>query len=329
MDANDTAWDRGRLRGNGGSEVIFGFQHEDASVEVALLAKTMGRRALCVASGGETAFSLLAAGAPEVVAVDVNPAQLQLIESKKEAIRLGRLDWMDGNAQQLLRSASLPDSTAAFWQRRARVLRHGLCFSGIVERRTRFLGPLLRWFAKRPDGLRWRIGWLLLRFAVATSYSRRLRRTLPAGWTARLMTRIARSLRQPPHPPLVLAELGLGFGSDGLPLYHPDRAASVMENLGRLRLVRTDLFGFLKDRPDERWSLIALSNIADTMDATERDDLLDIAASRLEPGGIVVARSILHPSESIRRPDDLEPLPLPPESGPVCPAIFAGRKMPS
>jgi len=69
---SEIVWQKGRLLGSGDPGVIFGFQHEDSATEAALFPSPGSGRALCIASGGETAFSLLAAGAAEVVAVDVN-----------------------------------------------------------------------------------------------------------------------------------------------------------------------------------------------------------------------------------------------------------------
>jgi S-adenosylmethionine-diacylglycerol 3-amino-3-carboxypropyl transferase len=63
---------------------------EDAEVLRAALLPAPGRRMLSIASAGDNAFALLAAGA-EVVAADLSPAQLALVELKRAAIRrLGR-----------------------------------------------------------------------------------------------------------------------------------------------------------------------------------------------------------------------------------------------
>jgi S-adenosylmethionine-diacylglycerol 3-amino-3-carboxypropyl transferase len=59
---------------------------EDAEVLCAALAPAPGRRVLSIASAGDNAFALLAAGA-EVVAADLSPAQLALVELKRAAIR--------------------------------------------------------------------------------------------------------------------------------------------------------------------------------------------------------------------------------------------------
>src|SRR5215470_6439671 len=59
---------------------------EDADVLVAALRPAPGRRMLSIASAGDNAFALLAEGA-EVVAADLSPAQLALVDLKRAAIR--------------------------------------------------------------------------------------------------------------------------------------------------------------------------------------------------------------------------------------------------
>jgi S-adenosylmethionine-diacylglycerol 3-amino-3-carboxypropyl transferase len=59
---------------------------EDADVLCAALAPGPGKRLLSIASAGDNAFALIAAGA-EVVAADLSPAQLALVELKRAAVR--------------------------------------------------------------------------------------------------------------------------------------------------------------------------------------------------------------------------------------------------
>lgn len=321
-----TAWDHGSLlRAGRPPEVIFGFQHEDAAVETSCLARTTGARALCVASGGETAFALLGAGASEVVAIDVNPAQLRLIELKSEALRLRRGDYLVSDARALLESAKLSKETAAFWTKNCHTLRRGLCFTGTVERRTIALGPVLRWFSKRPEGARAKIGWRLLRIAINLGYARRFRRRLPGDWSQQLASRVSAHLLTRSNSPLWLAELGLGFGVGGLPLYSPDSIAEISDRMDHLFLVNTNISDFLQKDADKRWDLIALSNLGDTMDGREREALYSLAADRLREGGILVVRSIVHSCDSLPDLPKIQWQSIPAQSSPVCPVIGIGR----
>lgn len=323
---SESVWQKGRLLGSGDPSVIFGFQHEDSSIEAAWLPSPGSGRALCIASGGETAFSLLAAGASEVVAVDVNGAQLRLIEAKVSALTNGHLDWLTEDASPVLSEGDLSVEARSFWERRVDSLRRGLCFSGLVERRTFHLGPLLRWFAGHPSGWRWKTGWWLLRLAISTGYAAGFRRSLPEGWAARLEERVKRAIMEDRKDPLWVAEHGLGFGSGELPVYSNDSTATLKDRLSGLRLVESDLAGYLRDHPEESWDLIALSNIGDTMGDSERQELLRLVVERLVPGGIVVMRSIVHSSDAIPDVEWCEWLPLPPVREVVCPVIGVGRK---
>jgi len=59
---------------------------EDAWILREALRPAPGRRMLSIASAGDNAFALLAAGA-EVVAADLSPAQIALVDLKRAAIR--------------------------------------------------------------------------------------------------------------------------------------------------------------------------------------------------------------------------------------------------
>ena len=75
----ETAWERGRFDARGGpSKVLFGRMYEDASIECS--AFRPGGRVFCIASAGCTAMQL--APRHEVVAVDINPAQLAYAERR-------------------------------------------------------------------------------------------------------------------------------------------------------------------------------------------------------------------------------------------------------
>lgn len=116
---------------------------EDADILVEALRPGTGRRMLSIASGGDNAFALLAEGA-EVVAVDLSPAQLALVELKREAIRhlgrehclafLGLRPTPDRPATfRELRNA-LSDEARAYWEHHAETLCHGVVHAGKFER---------------------------------------------------------------------------------------------------------------------------------------------------------------------------------------------------
>ena len=90
----ETAWERGRFdAGRGPSKVLFGRMYEDASIECG--AFRAGGRVFCIASAGCTAMQL--APRHEVVAVDINPAQLAYAER-----RFAGQQGMRGTAERIM-----------------------------------------------------------------------------------------------------------------------------------------------------------------------------------------------------------------------------------
>jgi len=117
---------------------------EDADVLLDGLAIRPGDRCLSVASGGENSLSMLACGPEVVVAVDIAPAQLALVELKRAAIRT--LDHPDAlglvglapaaDRQRLYRGLRgvLPAAAAAYWDTHPDDVAAGVCVRGRFER---------------------------------------------------------------------------------------------------------------------------------------------------------------------------------------------------
>jgi len=138
---------------------------EDADVLCAALRPAPGKRMLAIASAGDNAFALLAAGA-EVVAADLSAAQLALVELKRAAIRQldddallhflgappsrrlngrrpaagGRRDaggpaGEDAGVPRLTtyRSLELPPDTRAYWDANLEAIESGVIHSGRFE----------------------------------------------------------------------------------------------------------------------------------------------------------------------------------------------------
>lgn len=129
---------------------------EDASILVEALRPGTGMHLLSIASAGDNAFALLAAGAA-VTAVDLNPAQLALVELKREAIRrlpddelmafLGVRPTADRLATWHRLASSLGEPARRFWSERPRLIEQGVIHCGKFERYfrlfRRFVLPLL------------------------------------------------------------------------------------------------------------------------------------------------------------------------------------------
>jgi len=116
---------------------------EDADVLCAALAPAHGKRILSIASGGDNAFALAAEGA-EVVAVDLSPAQLAVVELKRAAILaldhpallrfLGLAAADDRVATYRALAPQLPDSARGFWDANLRAIKAGIAHAGRFER---------------------------------------------------------------------------------------------------------------------------------------------------------------------------------------------------
>jgi S-adenosylmethionine-diacylglycerol 3-amino-3-carboxypropyl transferase len=117
---------------------------EDADVLLDALDIRPGDRCLSVASGGENSLSMLARGPAGVVAVDLAPAQIALVELKRVAI--GTLDHAEALGFVGLRPcadrmrvyrglrASLPAAATGYWDAHPDDVAAGVCTRGRFER---------------------------------------------------------------------------------------------------------------------------------------------------------------------------------------------------
>ncbi|MCC6524976.1 MAG: DUF3419 family protein [Polyangiaceae bacterium] len=139
----------------------FGVSQEDERSEAAALELTPGCRVLCIASAGEMPLSLLALGAGEVTAVDVDAGELHLTALKLAAVRalpreraLALLGFLhaprDARARDL--RATLPllaPAARRFWERHAEAALGGPIWLGRFERFARRLLAVLRFLVGR------------------------------------------------------------------------------------------------------------------------------------------------------------------------------------
>lgn len=116
---------------------------EDADLLIEGLNPKPGGRFLSIGSAGDNSFSLLSTGAELVVAVDINPVQLRLVEFKKAAIKaLDREAYMEllGFSSSTRREAlfeqalkACSSTTAAYWKNREAEVMRGLIYQGKFE----------------------------------------------------------------------------------------------------------------------------------------------------------------------------------------------------
>ena len=126
--------------------LFFAQVREDPTLEIAALAPLPNSRVVVVSSGGCTALSLVAAGAAEVVAVDLNSTQNHLVELKMVALRrlvapelMSFLGLAPGTPQRRSRTYAvlrpyISDQAARYWDANQSLIARGAINCGVSER---------------------------------------------------------------------------------------------------------------------------------------------------------------------------------------------------
>jgi S-adenosylmethionine:diacylglycerol 3-amino-3-carboxypropyl transferase len=263
--AADNVWERGRFDARPGPQaVLFGRMYEDAAIEAG--AFRPGGRVMCIASAGCTAMSL--AGRHEVVAVDINAAQLAyaarrfagapcLRGTAERVMDLGRrlaplAGWLPQRLHAFLELADTAQQTA-YWNRHLNTQRFRMAFDALLSvaaLRAVYAAPFL-------DFLPHRLGPVLrarMERCIATHPNR----------------------DNPYARALLLGELG-----DTAP---PPAARDI-------RLVHADAAAFLEAAPARSFDGFALSNILDGTMAVYERRLMIAVRHAARDNAIVVLRS--------------------------------------
>lgn len=322
-------WQAGRL-GKAGSEpkIVFAQVREESAIELELLAaRPPGETVFCIASGGCTALSLLPASPAHLQMVDVNPAQVYLVELKIAALKqLNERELrsaMFGNARPFylnLRS-SLSVEARRFWDTNPRLLGYGLNQCGIIERRLkqvmRFL-PLVqsrknqrrlfgagklevqrRVYQQQWNHWRWKLAFeiVLSKPVLRLVYGRDFVDARPAGFARQVKQRMDSTMMQ--HS---LSENGYLWqtfrgcyppGEAGWPPYLQSANLSrVRKNLSRATLACADAAQWLEKQPQNSIGFFAFSNILEVSSLDYATRLLRAIAHAAKPGAMVCLRSI-------------------------------------
>ena len=251
---------------------------EDADVLVSALAIRPGGTYVAIASAGDNALAMLAAGPARVIALDREPAQLAALALRVAAYRtlaheelLALLGSRPHGARLALYArcrAHLDDAARAYWDARPEAIRAGIGGAGRFERylalfRTIVL-PLIhsdrtvrellacedaeraRFYDERWDTIGWRLAFRAFFAKPAMSaLGRDPRFFAHAGGpvSQRLLGRVARSLRDDdaaanPYVRWILT----GSHGDALPLaLRPESFGAIRANLDRLDVRTTSL----------------------------------------------------------------------------------------
>jgi hypothetical protein len=238
----------------------------------------------------------------DVLAVDSNPAQIDLVKRK------------------------MADPEHALT----------LSFGGRVDRVLRIGGPIVAWLMDWPrlQPSRFRIGLTnameaFLSGAVRLIHGRAAGRKLDRAAVRLLRTRLEMALRRPGAAtnPLLQVLLGKRFGREVPGVWTSCGIAQWKNALDRIELQAADLGRVLAESPPSSFGLISVSNLHDTMDNESWDTLIKQAAAALLPGGFLIARSMLR--ETVISKND--PLFESESSGkadssPLCPVVWIGRR---
>ena len=257
-----TAWSAGRLAGSGPPRLVFGRMYEDAQVEVESL--PVGR-VLAIASAGDVAFALAAAGS-DVVAVDVNPAQVEYVRARASG---GPTEAGQAESYLARAAAALP-------------------LLGLArERLERFFeldDPGVQVDAWRKlAGFRFRAA-LVLAFgpALRLAYRSELARVVPRGFALELASRLERGFGIHPNRRNPLARALFGLPSSPAPAH-------------MIEVEHAEVLGYLLAQRPRSFDGFAFSNVTEGASPSFRHELLAAARAAARPGAIAVLRTLGRP----------------------------------
>ena len=330
------SWRSGSLRGAAARpRVLFGSVFEDAEVELRAWRMRLaelenaGReaRAFCIASGGDTLFSLLLPGAGRVAGVDINPAQIWLCELKiaarqsLDAAEFTRATAGDARPLYPRLREQLGPQARAFWDVNSDSLCNGLNGCGLVDGVLSHASRGLRWLIGRravrallhaqsvaqqreawhARANRRRFGAL---FALALHplvlrafYGQALRAGLPLDLGKRVQNNVERALLDLPirsNPYIVSLLHGrLARDLDNWPLaLRPDSFAPIGARLDNLTLSCADATEWLDAQAEASIDFFGLSNVVEAIEAASARRLLRAVSRAAAPGALVCVRTI-------------------------------------
>jgi len=264
----ETAWQAGRLRSsNGPQRLLFGNMYEDAEIERAAF-RGKGR-VFCIASAGATALHL--ADHHEVVACDINPAQLAYAER-----RAGGGPWEKGDAE---RAMGLVRAFMPLVGWRAGIVRSFLTLSDVAEQRA--------FWREHLDTGRFRFGFdaLMSPIFLRAVYAPQFLTALPAKFGAVLRKRMERVFARHQNATNPYAR-ALLLGES---INEPRPKAP------NIRFALADAASWLESAPARYFDCFTLSNILDGAEPAYRSRLSKAVRHAATAEAIVVLRSFSEP----------------------------------
>ncbi|MCP4203951.1 MAG: DUF3419 family protein [bacterium] len=312
---------------------------EDADVLCAALEPAPGKRLLSIASGGDNTLALLAEGA-DVVAADLSPAQLAVVELKVAAIRhLGRggtLEFLGIRDSPLPRAevferlaGSLSAGAERYWRERPETLEAGVIHAGKFESYFRILRrkilPLVhgrktvravleertppereRFYRDRWDTWRWR---LLFRLFFSRWVMARLGRDpeffrfVEGSVADEILKRARRALTDLPTHANPYLDYILTGNFRTLPRYlRPEPFAKLEGRLDRLELAQGSIADVASSHADDGFDGFNLSDVFEYLDPELCRSIYETLVEHSRPGARLAYWNMLVPR---RRPDSV------------------------
>ena len=304
------------------SDLAFAQVREDAAVEMQVIAQlaSSNLRVLLVASGGCTALSLLSLPTvAHIAAVDLNPAQLYLVELRRQAllhlplVQQLQLIGVEANAPCKLRlykqlRQHLPETTRLYWDARLDQIAYGINQVGKFEALFRELAE--QFAACGVDPLNDRAAMHHPRWREVFERVFDRAKLIETFGLAAVNYSMDRSFGE--HFAMVCAEAMQRFvptenyfltqiwqdryaAGAGRPLYLQDSAQAAIRQLGgeRLHLHQGQFTEVMTQlAASEKFDLIQFSNLSDWMPLPDLHHLLAKAVACLNPGGALIGRRL-------------------------------------
>ncbi|MBC7922491.1 MAG: DUF3419 family protein [Ferruginibacter sp.] len=339
-------WQKGNLGQSSGRRtqpppppaIVFGQVREDPLPELLALREMSHPRAVfCVASGGCTAFALLLAGSPSVVACDINPAQIALVELKKAVLAIPdpatvRRAFFESAIDAHARVAdALSEEVRIFWRANASLLKDGLHHSGLVDRKLRLaiqlfyalvhshvttkrmlgfdtLATQRAFFNRVWRSRRWKACFQLLtnRRLLRLVYGKEVLDALPANFAGEIQRQVEEALVHSvsiANPYLWQTFLpGIFPPASAFPDYLQDLSLHrIRPSLPNLILRTGDAAQTIRESTVS-FDLYALSNLLELVSPAYAEALAETIAQRANPGALIFLRFIFTPPAAVVQP---------------------------
>ncbi|HEV8611942.1 MAG TPA: DUF3419 family protein [Gemmatimonadales bacterium] len=323
--------ERRTLPGAREGRLLYAQVHEDPRLELEALAPAFDGTIAVVGSGGCTVLSLLAAGAQDVFAVDLNPVQNHLVELKAAACRelgaCGSTEFLGGwsipRGERLTRyrqlRRELTGAARRYWDARTPAIAGGVLGCGVSERFMAGLAAVLRalihpqrrierllacrtleeqeaLYHGEWNSIRWRLLFklLLTRHGVGHTYDAALcSRAGLRSFGAHFHALFERALTMlPVADNYFLHQALLGrYPIGGRGALPPYLAGPLRGE--QLTLVDAAFADFLRSQPEGSISGFALSNICEWLDLAGTDALFGEIVRTAAPGAVLCFRNFV------------------------------------